>query len=119
MGVLNTVIAYLAYALMIFFGFNYAFALITDYLVGAFTGLLLHKKYTFRVKERIGRKTIKKSIISNVLIFCINLTLLHVTIDMLNFDPYFSQMAALLIITISSFIFYNFFIFKRVQSDRK
>ena len=52
-----------------------------------------------------------KAIISNILIFIINLIALYIMVDLYGFNEYFSQIVTLIIIVMSSFIAYRFFIF--------
>ena len=117
-GIFNTIVAYLVYAGLIFIGLNYWLALIADYIIGIVLGFVLNKKYTFKIKSHIEKKTIVKAILSNIVIFFINLLVLYILIDVLNYNAYGSQLLALLVIAISSFVFYKFYIFKEFLNDK-
>ena len=117
-GIFNTIVAYLVYAGLIFIGLNYWLALIADYMIGIVLGLFLNKKYTFKIKSHIEKKTIVKAILSNIVIFFINLLVLYILIDMFNYNAYISQLIALIVIAISSFVFYKFYIFKELLNDK-
>ncbi len=118
LGIFNTIVAYLVYAGLIFIGLNYWLALIADYMIGIVLGLFLNKKYTFKIKSHIEKKTIVKAILSNIVIFFINLLVLYILIDMFNYNAYISQLIALIVIAISSFVFYKFYIFKELLNDK-
>jgi putative flippase GtrA len=116
-GVLNTVVAYLVYSLLVYLGFGYIIALIMDYLVGMCLGFLLNKRYTFKVRAIINTKQVLKTIFSNVLLFFINVVILFVMIDFYDFNVYYSQLIALILISISSFLFYKFFVFSGLSTN--
>ena len=117
-GIINTTVTFLVYAGLIFVGLNYWLALIADYIVGIILGLVLNKKHTFKIKGRIEKKTIAKAILSNIVIFFINLLALYILIDIFNYNAYASQLLALVVIAISSFVFYKFYIFKGLLNDK-
>ena len=81
-------------------------------------GIVLNKKYTFKIKSRIEKKTTAKSILSNIVIFFINLLALYILIDIFNYNAYASQLLALVVIAIISFFFYKFYIFKKLLNDK-
>ena len=103
--------AYLVYALLVYLGLHYTLALLIDYIVGIFLGLFLHHKITFKIENKINKRMTAKAIISNILIFIINLIALYIMVDLYGFNEYFSQIVTLIIIVMSSFIAYRFFIF--------
>jgi len=104
-------VAYLVYALLVYLGLHYTLALLIDYIVGIFLGLFLHHKITFKIENKINKRMTAKAIISNILIFIINLIALYIMVDLYGFNEYFSQIVTLIIIVMSSFIAYRFFIF--------
>lgn len=103
--------AYLVYALLVYLGLHYTLALLIDYIVGIFLGLFLHHKITFKIENKINKRMTAKAIISNILIFIINIIALYIMVDLYGFNEYFSQIVTLIIIVMSSFIAYRFFIF--------
>ena len=103
--------AYLVYALLVYLGLHYTLALLIDYIVGIFLGLFLHHKITFKIENKINKRMTAKAIISNILIFIINIIALYIMVDLYGFNEYFSQIVTLIIIVVSSFIAYRFFIF--------
>ena len=103
--------AYLVYALLVYLGLHYTLALLIDYIVGIFLGLFLHHKITFKIENKINKRMTAKAIISNILIFIINIIALYIMVDLYGFNEYFSQIVTLIIIVMSSFIAYRFFVF--------
>jgi putative flippase GtrA len=104
-------VAYLVYALLVYLGLHYTLALLIDYIVGIFLGLFLHHKITFKIENKINKRMTAKAIISNILIFIINIIALYIMVDLYGFNEYFSQIVTLIIIVMSSFIAYRFFVF--------
>ena len=86
--------------MFIFLGYSYTFALIADYAVGGLFGLFLHKKYTFKIQDKLTNLTIAKAVFSNLTVFFINLIVIFLMIDVLGYSPYFSQLVALFIIVL-------------------
>lgn len=106
------------YSIFIYLGSHYIIALLIDYVVGIFLGLMLNKRYTFNVNGRIGHKIIIKAIISNVFIFLINVAILYLLIDVFENNAYLSQLFTLIVIAISSFLFYKYYIFKVCENGK-
>ena len=117
-GVIVTLVAYSIYILLILLGFDYGLALAFDYLVGFFLGLFLHGKYTFKVSKLFKNIVIIRAVISNLIIFLINYLFLFYMIDVLQFNELLSQLLAIVAIGISSFIFYDNFIFGKFKDDK-
>jgi putative flippase GtrA len=93
-------------------GSHYIIALIIDYSVGMLFGLVLNKRFTFNIQDKVSIKMLIKSLVSNMVIFSINLLSLYVLIDLLFTNKYIAQLLSLIIVAISSFLFYKFYIFK-------
>lgn len=89
-----------------------------DYVLGTALGLVLNKKYTFKIKDKINLKTARKAIIANIFIFVLNLSILFLLINILKYNEYLSQLFALIVISISSFLFYQFYIFQGIKYDQ-
>jgi putative flippase GtrA len=109
---------YLVYAGLVYVGVHYTLALLLDYIVGTFLGLVLHHTFTFKLAKKINSGMIIRTIISNVAIFFINIVVLYVFVDFYEYDEYRSQIVALTIIAITSFFAYKFFIFRGWVSDK-
>lgn len=110
--------AYLVYAGLVYFGTHYTVALMFDYVIGMFLGLFLHHKFTFKLSNKLDKKIFFRTIISNVIIFLINIIVLYILVDFYKNNEYISQLIALIIISIGSFLFYKFFIFNGWINDK-
>ena len=58
-GVLNTVLVYSFYLLLIYLGVQYLVALTIDYAFGICTGFLMNRSWTFRQLDRSGNRIVK------------------------------------------------------------
>jgi putative flippase GtrA len=119
-GAINTIVAYLTYALLIYIGIHYTISLAMDYIVGIFLGLFLHKNYTFKLdkSKKIDINILGKSIILGVITYIVNIFLLYVLIDVYKHNEYLSQIIALIVVVVMSFLFYKFYIFFNLINDK-
>lgn len=88
-------------------------ASLIDYIViGIFLSLYLNKKYTFKINDKLKFYVLLKAVVSNILIFIVNISILYIFITYFKINPYLAQGIALIIIAACSYLFYEFFIFK-------
>lgn len=106
-GITNTCITFSAYSLFIYLDFNYLFANILSYFLGALNSYILNKSVVFKSNEKHS-KLIIKFILVNLITLLINNLWLFILISSFNYNKYISQLLS------NSFgIFINFFLNKR------
>ena len=114
-GIINTLITYGIYSLFIFLGFDYRISLLFDYIAGITISFFANKKYTFQYKENINIRMLLFMVVSYISVFFINMILLVIFIQKLNFNKYISQLIALAICISFSFIIQKFIVFRKNQ----
>ena len=109
-GILNTIVGYGTYALLIFFGFNYIISSTVSTIVGVINSFILNKKITFSDKG-INKKTPFKFISVYLLSYFIGLFNLSIFIKKLGFNPYLAGFINLFITTLISWFGHRYFSF--------
>ena len=109
-GVLNTLVGYGTYAILIFFGFDYIISSTISTIVGVINSFVLNRKITFSDKK-INKKTPLKFISVYLVSYFIGLFNLSILIKKLGFDPYFAGLINLFITTLISWFGHKYFSF--------
>lgn len=109
-GILNTIVGYGTYALLIFFGFNYIISSTVSTIVGVINSFILNKKITFSDKG-INKKTPFKFISVYLFSYFIGLFNLSIFIKKLGFNPYLAGFINLFITTLISWFGHRYFSF--------
>ena len=110
-GILNTIVGYGAYSLLIFFKVNYIIANTISTIIGITCSYLLNKKITFN-DVKTNNKTPFKFVgvyIFSYLIGIINLTIL---VKKCNINPYIAGFINLFITTLASWFGHRYFSFR-------
>ncbi len=111
-GIINTVLNYLIYSLLIYSGVGYRISLAVDYALGIAVSFILNKKYTFKKDEKTNPLMVIKMIFSYVCIFFINVFLLEFMVEKINVDLYVGQFFSIIIIVLISFVLQKLYVFK-------
>lgn len=111
-GALNTLLAYLLFAFLIFAGVHYFPALVADYIFGGIFSFVMNKKYTFRHQGSVTTYMITRMATLVVAAFLLNLALLFLMVDILLMNELIAQLIAISIVAILSFVFQKTRIFK-------
>lgn len=111
-GVINTVLNYVVYSLLIYAGVGYRISLSVDYILGTMISYFLNKRFTFNIKDKTSLPMVGKMILSYFIIFIINLLLLSFLVEWIKINEYLGQFIAVIIIVIISFLMQKIFVFK-------
>ena len=115
-GLINTTLTTLLYFFLIYLEYNYITSLLFIYLLGVFFSFYMNKKFTFKYKSSsslsLSLYLYLKMCLSYLFIFVINAALLYVFIERMLINRYLSQILAMFLLVIISFILQKFFVFK-------
>lgn len=85
-GILNTLIDFIMFAMFIHFGANYIVAQVGSYTCGLVNSYVLNKSWTFQSNKKINVQEIGKFIAVNFITFLITIGLLHLFKQMTGLD---------------------------------
>ncbi|MDD9266610.1 GtrA family protein [Paenibacillus sp. GCM10023248] len=111
-GLINTGISFIIYAILAFYNVNYIIALIISYLVGIISSFMLNSKWTFKTSDKTQIKAILKFVMVYVLNLAINSLLLIILVDYFGGNKILSQLLALVLTTAFSFYGHKYWTFK-------
>jgi putative flippase GtrA len=109
-GILNTIVGYGAFFLLLYF-FDYMAALVGAYAVGIANGFVWNKYWTFRSDKSKTVEFIKYNSVY-VLSFIINAAALSVMVDRLSVDPKAGQLILLPVTTLVSYLGHKYWSFR-------
>jgi putative flippase GtrA len=107
-GVINTVVGYGLYALLLFVGFHYILAVFFATVLGVLFNFKTIGKYVF---NSIDNKLIIKFFGVYSLVFIVNIVLIKIFKDF-GFDEYLAGLIATFPSAIISFVFNKYYVFK-------
>lgn len=111
-GVLNTIVGFITYAVYIqFIHNNYLQALIFSHIVGVAHSYLWNNKWTFQQKKYNARSAMKFMSVY-VVTFFVNLFLLAILVDTIEMNKLVAQAIALFLTTLVSFFGHKYWSFK-------
>ncbi len=111
-GVLNTIVGFLAYAAYIYFiQNNYLHALIISHIVGVTHSYLWNNRWTFQQKKYNAKSAVKFMSVYAVTFF-VNLFLLSILVDTIDMNKLIAQAIALFLTTLVSFFGHKYWSFK-------
>ncbi|BFT75368.1 GtrA family protein [Paenibacillus sp. P36] len=111
-GLLNTIVGYTVYFMCLrFFNFNYIISLIFAHILGVIHSYTWNSKWTFKT-GRYTFKNLLKFLGVYVISFFINLIVLYILVNYLRIAPLYSQLFALFITTLISFVGHKYWSFK-------
>jgi len=102
-GLMNTIIAFLAYYIVFSFTTNYLLALAALYIAGILNSFFWNKYWTFESKGD-AKKEFSKFIIVYIITFIINYLLLLVLVGKLNLDKSLAGIVSVIIAIVVSYI---------------
>jgi putative flippase GtrA len=109
-GIVNTIFGYLAFALLIYFDYDYLIALLISTILGVLFNYFSYGVYVFSSKT--SPLKFFKFIVSYILIYCFNTLMLHVLKIVLMLDIYFLQMICIPFNVVISWVLMNRWVFK-------
>jgi putative flippase GtrA len=110
-GAVNTAITYAIYSLLVFSGMQNFAALCVEYPIGIAISFYLNGKYTFGMKKR-RFEMLFRMIISYIPSFVLNFFFLWFFTEKAGLNSYISQIIAVVLVMIISFILQKTFVFK-------
>ncbi len=110
-GILNTIVGYGAYFILLYLNIYYIFALLISSVIGITHSFIWNKKWTFKSKGDVRRESLRFISVYGMA-FLINLVILALFVEKFMFDPKIAQIFALCIVTMISFFGHKYWSFK-------
>jgi len=110
-GILNTIVGYGAYFILLYLNIYYMLALIIMYVIGVAHSFIWNKKWTFRSMGSTRNEGIK-FVSVYCIAFLINLIILALFVEGLKLNPQIGQVFALGIVTLISFFGHKYWSFR-------
>jgi putative flippase GtrA len=111
-GLLNNLVGYLIYLLITWLWLEPKLAVLLMYPVGAFSAYFAHAKYSFQNSE-ISKSSAARYIISQLIGCAVNIAILHVLTDQLNYPHQLSQAVAILAVAGILYFLMRYFVFSK------
>lgn len=102
-GIVNTLVTYGIYSLLLFIGLNFRLALVGEYAVGITFSFMMNKNITFKHITGNSLHMFFRMILTYVITFFINMGLLTLFVKTFNMNEYLGQFIALGIVSVLSF----------------
>jgi len=109
-GILNTIIGYGAFFLLVNYLY-YLLALLIAHIIGVIHSFLWNKYWIFRIKKFNFKEFAKFNVIY-ILVFVVNAAALFISVDLIHADPKLAQLLLLPVITGISFFGQKLWTFK-------
>ncbi|WP_238883110.1 GtrA family protein [Clostridium sp. YIM B02551] len=109
-GVLNTLITFIIYNLLIYINVNYLIANAIGYVAGTINGFILSSNFVFKKKASVD--TGVKFLITNVISFIINSSTLWFFVHLLGANKTLAQIPAIILGFAANFIINKIWTFK-------
>ncbi len=109
-GLLTNLLGYALYLLLTYFGSAPKLTMTALYSVGALIGFFVNRRFTFRHDGHIGVAGIRY-LMAQLLGYLLNLTLLVLFVDWLDFAHQTVQAVAIVIVAVFLFVLSRFFVF--------
>ena len=110
-GILNTIVGYGTYYIIISFNISYVIAMTISQIVGVTHSFFWNKFWTFKSKKS-GRKEIFKFVSVYLVTYVMNLTLLAFFIEIMKIDKRVAPIIILFITTLISYFGHKFWSFR-------
>lgn len=112
-GLSNSIMTFLVYSILIFFGSYYLVANVIGYCAGVVNSYIWNSKFVF--KRQQSKVLFTKFMLVNLITLSINTILLYILIDKLNYGKYVGQMITISISMIINFMLNKFWTFKKIE----
>lgn len=114
-GALNTILGYVVYLLMTFFGLDPKAAVSILYPVSAATGYFAHFKYSFASRRGHGSAAIRYAV-AHCVGYGVNVGMLYVFADRMRLPHQVVQAAAIFVVAGILFLLFRYFVFAHPDS---
>jgi putative flippase GtrA len=116
-GGINTVVTYGIYVLLVRLGWHYTIALLIEYTIGIIAGYHMNRHWTFAGHGSRVRSSLKYCVTYGI-VFCLNLVLLGLIVELGVLGPIAGQVVVIGTITVISFLLQNFWVFRSAKDCR-
>jgi len=110
-GILNTIVGYGAYFILLHLNMYYMVALLISSVIGITHSFIWNKKWTFKSKGDVRKESFKFISVYGIA-FLINLVTLAFFVEKLMLNPKIAQVFALGLVTMISFIGHKYWSFR-------
>lgn len=101
-GVMNTIISFVAYSSLVFINVPYLIANIISYLIGMLNSFILNKKFVFNKQGENKDYFVKFSIV-NLITLSLQTGILYLFVTVMGLQIYYSQIAVTFIVLLLNF----------------
>ena len=116
-GVINNLLGYLIYLLITYYWLDPMVAVSLLYPVGVITGYFGHSKYAFAYQGK-NTHALLRYLIAHLISYGVNLLLLYIFWEKLNFPHQLVQAAAIFIVAGVLFILFRYFVFPHSKKEQ-
>lgn len=109
-GVVNTLFGAGLYSLFIYLGMPYKLSVLLSTVLGIFFNFKTTGFFVFRNRDN---RLIIKFILSYIVIYFINISLIKMLMQTILFNEYMAGIVAIPIVALMSFLLQNFYVFKK------
>lgn len=110
-GILNLILSYGVYFILLYLNMYYIFALLISSVIGIAHSFIWNKKWTFKSKGDVRKESIRFISVYGIA-FLINLVILALFVEKLMFNPKIAQVFALSVVSIISFYGHKYWSFR-------
>lgn len=111
-GVLNTIVGYGGYALLLVFGLNYFYANTISYIIGIIHSYIWNKKFTFKSRDKSILEVVK-FVGVYLLNYLIGLASLSLFVKIFGINEYIAGALNLFVTTLISYFGHKYFSFSK------
>ena len=116
-GLVNTIVGFVVILSAMALNFSPIISNVAGYTVGFILGFVLSKKFVFRSNNHFVSESIRY-LLAFVISFLINLLVLHLALNNLNFNALASQVVAAISYTVFMYLLTRFFVFNSVKKQK-
>ncbi len=110
-GVLNLIVSYGIYFILLYLNIYYMLALLISSVIGIAHSFIWNKKWTFKSKGDVQKESIRFISVYGIA-FLINLVILALFVEKMMFNPKIAQVFALSVVSIISFYGHKYWSFR-------
>lgn len=110
-GILNLILSYGVYFILLYLNIYYIFALLISSVIGIAHSFIWNKKWTFKSKGNVRKESIRFISVYGIA-FLINLVILALFVEKMMFNPKIAQVFALSVVSIISFYGHKYWSFR-------
>ncbi|UCP09447.1 GtrA family protein [Pseudomonas sp. MM213] len=117
-GLLINLTGYTLYLLLTYFGNTPKSTMTALYFIGALIGFFANRSFTFRHDGHVGKAGVRY-LLAQLLGYLLNLLLLSLFVDWLDFPHQIVQAIAIVVVAIFLFVLSRFFVFAPLSATNK